>query len=104
ATRYGIATVTIDHCNHVGRLGEYVEAITQRAMIGLALCNADAAVAPFGGFARVMGTNPIAWAVPRADPAEPLLSDFATSGVAEGKLRVARAKGELVPAGLVVDR
>jgi LDH2 family malate/lactate/ureidoglycolate dehydrogenase len=104
AREHGIAAVTIDECNHIGRLGEYVETITQSEMVGIALCNADPAVAPFGGFVRVMGTNPIAWAVPRAERSEPLLSDFATAGVAEGKLRVARAKGEHVPKGLVVDR
>lgn len=104
AREYGVAVVTIDRCNHIGRLGEYVETITQSEMVGLALCNADPAVAPFGGFARLMGTNPIAWSVPRALRGEPLLSDFATAGVAEGKLRVARAKGEQVAAGLVVDR
>lgn len=104
AREYGVAAVTIDRCNHIGRLGEYVESITQSDMIGLAVCNSDPSVAPYGGFLRVMGTNPIAWAVPRASRAEPLLSDFATAGVAEGKLRVARAKGEQVPAGLVVDR
>ncbi len=102
AAQYGVAAVTIDQCNHVGRLGEYVEAMARAGMIGVALCNVDPAVAPFGGFGRVMGTNPLAWAVPRAGN-EPLFSDFATSGVAEGKLRVARAKGERVEAGLIVD-
>ncbi len=103
AAEYGIAATTIDHCNHVGRLGEYVEGIAHAGMIGVALCNADPAVAPFGGFGRVMGTNPLAWAVPRAFGNEPVFSDFATSGVAEGKLRVARAKGERVEPGLIVD-
>lgn len=104
ARQYGVATVTIDRCNHIGRLGEYVEAVTKSDMIGLALCNSDPSVAPFGGFMRIMGTNPVAWAVPRALRSEPLFSDFATAGVAEGKLRVARAKGERVADGLVVDK
>ena len=103
AAEYGVAATTIDHCNHVGRLGEYVEMMAHAGMIGIALCNVDPAVAPFGGVGRVMGTNPLAWAVPRAGENAPLFSDFATSGVAEGKLRVARAKGERVEPGLIVD-
>lgn len=104
AKQYGIAAVTIDRCNHVGRLGEYVETMARAGLIGIGMCNGDAAVAPFGGFGRVLGTNPFAWSAPRGGGHDPLLSDFATSGVAEGKLRVARAKGEHVAPGLIVDR
>ncbi len=101
---YGVGAVTIDHCNHIGRLGEYVESMSQAGLIGMALCNAEPVVAPFGGREGRMGTNPIAWAVPLGAGQPPLLVDFATAGVAEGKLRVARAKGETVPPGLILDR
>lgn len=104
AREYGVAAVTIDRCNHVGRLGEYVETLARAGLIGIGMCNGDPAVAPFGGFGRVLGTNPFAWAAPRGNGHDPLLSDFATSGVAEGKLRVARAKGETVAPGLILDK
>jgi uncharacterized oxidoreductase len=68
------------------------------------MCNHYPNVAPFGSRERVMGTNPIAWSVPRASGFEPIVVDFATSAVAEGKLRVARAKGETVAPGLIIDR
>jgi uncharacterized oxidoreductase len=83
-------------------LGEYVELIAQNGMLGMALCNADPAVAPYGGRQRMMGTNPIAWAAPRQH-GPPIVLDFATAAVAEGKLRVARARGEQVPYGVIVD-
>jgi uncharacterized oxidoreductase len=51
-----------------------------------------------------MGTNPIAWAVPRADGKPPICLDVATAGIAEGKLRVARSRGLPIPVGNVVDR
>jgi uncharacterized oxidoreductase len=51
-----------------------------------------------------MGTNPIAWAVPRAADQPPICLDVATAGIAEGKLRVARAKGLTIPEGNVLDR
>jgi uncharacterized oxidoreductase len=50
-----------------------------------------------------MGTNPFAWAVPRGEGREPVCLDVATAGIAEGKVRVARGKGELVPPGYLVD-
>jgi uncharacterized oxidoreductase len=103
AHQFGLAAVTIDHCVHIGRVGEYVSTIAQAGMIGLAMCNHSPAVAPFGSRERVMGTNPMAWAVPRAVGFEPVVVDFATSAVAEGKLRVARAKGEMVAPGLIID-
>jgi LDH2 family malate/lactate/ureidoglycolate dehydrogenase len=104
AMENGVGAVTILRCGHVGRLGEYVELIANAGLIGMALCNAGPAVAPYGGYKPLMGTNPIAWAVPRGVDQPPLIVDFATAGVAEGKLRVSRAKGERVAAGLVVDR
>lgn len=103
AQENGIGAVTIIRCGHVGRLGEYVEMIANAGLIGMALCNAGPSVAPYGGYKPLMGTNPIAWGVPRGADQPPLVVDFATAGVAEGKLRVSRAKGEQVAPGLVVD-
>ncbi len=103
ARDYGIGATAIDHCNHIGRLGEYAEQIARAGMIGLAVCNAEPAVAPYGGRRRVLGTNPIAIAAPRGVGEAPLLVDFATAGIAEGKLRVAAAKGEQIGMGLVID-
>jgi uncharacterized oxidoreductase len=67
------------------------------------MSNAGPAVAPYGGRARVLGTNPFAWAIPRGEEKPPISFDIATSGVAEGKLLVARSKGAQVAPGLIVD-
>lgn len=103
AREHAIGLVTIVNCNHIGRVGEYVATIAGANMIGMAMCNAGPAVAPFGGYQRVMGTNPLAIAAPCGGGQPPIVLDFATAGVAEGKLRVAKSKGELVAPGLVVD-
>ena len=103
AAQTGVAAVAIDHCNHIGRLGEYATMIANAGMLGFVTCNAGPAVAPFGGRARVFGTNPVAFAVPRLNGKRPVLVDFATAGVAEGKVRVALAKGVQVPPGNIVD-
>jgi uncharacterized oxidoreductase len=103
AREHGVGAVTISNCNHIGRLGEYVAAIAAQDQIGLAMCNAGPAVAPFGGARRVLGTNPFACAVPSGPDRDPILVDFATSGVAEGKLKMARAKGEMIAPGLLLN-
>ncbi len=100
---YGVGTVVMRRSNHIGRLGAYVEQIAAANMVGMAFCNASALVAPFGSSQRVMGTNPFAWAAPGGPGRPALVLDFATAIVAEGKLRVARAKGELLEPGLIVD-
>lgn len=101
----GLAAVAIRHCGHIGRLGGWVEAVAKEGLIGLvvvgALGQGLGGATAFGGAARVLGTNPWAIGVPVAD-GEPVIMDFATSAVAEGKLRVARAKGQNVPPGWIV--
>ncbi len=100
----GTAAVAVSNCNHVGRLGEYVEIVARGGLIGLAFCNSGPIVAPHGGRTRLLGTSPMACAVPRADGADPVLIDLATSATAEGKLRVARDKGDAIPPGQILDR
>jgi LDH2 family malate/lactate/ureidoglycolate dehydrogenase len=103
AREHGVAAVAIRRGAHIGRLGEYVEALALEGFVALAFCNTDPTVAPFGGRERRLGTNPLAWAAPRRAPSPPLVMDWATAAVAEGKLAVAQARGERAPEGAVVD-
>src|SRR5207244_1853691 len=80
----GVAAVKIRHCNHIGRLGHWVEQLAGAGMTGFVGCNTGVCVAPYGGRTRMLGTNPFAWAAPRRD-GPPLLVDFATAAVPEGK-------------------
>jgi LDH2 family malate/lactate/ureidoglycolate dehydrogenase len=102
ASECSVAAVSIRNCNHVGRLGEYVATLAEAGLMGLAFCNSGAVVAPFGGTGRALGTNPFAWAAP-GGPHGPLVLDFSTAGIAEGKLRVAAAEGRSVGQGFIVD-
>jgi LDH2 family malate/lactate/ureidoglycolate dehydrogenase len=104
ARAHGVGAVTLYRGNHVGRLGEYPTMIAQAGRAGIVFANIGPAVAPFGGRQRLMGTNPMAWAVPRAPNHEPIVLDFATSVLAEGKVRVALDKGQTVPPGVILDR
>lgn len=101
----GLAATGLFNCNHVGRLGEWVQMAADTGLIGLAFCNGGrpgGLVAPFGGAGRFLGTNPIAAAVPVAGR-PPVVIDFATSIAPEGKVRVARNKGETLPEGWILD-
>lgn len=102
----GIGMVVLGHCDHTGRVGEYVVSAAQAGMIGQLTCNGSlpgGIVAPYGGARRALGANPIAWALPAADR-PPIFFDFATSIVAHGKLQVAADRGEQVPEGWILDK
>lgn len=103
AKQFGIGAASVMNCNHIGRIGQYAEQLAEDGLVSLIWCNADPAVAPFGGSERMLGTNPLAVGVP-VPGQPPFLLDFATAAAAEGKLRVARAKGEHVPPGAIVDK
>jgi uncharacterized oxidoreductase len=100
----GIAAVTLVHASHVGRLADYAEMAARAGLVGLLWVNAvhGLNVAPWGGAARRLGTNPHAVGIPGPDgPA--MLLDFATSVVAEGKLRVKRNRKQPAPPGWFLD-
>lgn len=104
--KHDLAAVGVTRTFHIGRLGDYPERAAREGYIALAWANglrSPASVAPFGGKKAAHGTNPIAVAVPRPDGMEPIVVDFATSVLAEGKLRVARNRGSSVPPGVILD-
>jgi len=101
-TAQGIGAVAIASCNHIGRLGEYVQRIAEARCVGIAFCNAGPIVAPQGGSRRTFGTNPMAWSAPRSGE-EPLVLDFATAGVAEGKVRMSLVRDQDVQDGVLID-
>ncbi|TDV52170.1 Ldh family oxidoreductase [Actinophytocola oryzae] len=99
----GSGVAVIRECNHIGRVGEYVAALAERDLVAIAFGNTHPAVAPHGGRERRLGTNPLAWAAPRARGRPPIVMDWASSVVAEGKLGHARERGEPVAEGLIRD-
>lgn len=102
AKQHALAAVWLRNSAHIGRLGEYVLMAVEHGLIGFMTCNSSQLTAPYGGVDRVFGTNPFAYAFPRSGA--PFLMDFATSVTAEGKLRVALAKGVPIPEGQILDR
>lgn len=105
ARAQGLAAVALRGANHVGRLADYAEMAAQAGLIGLLWANARGGlnVAPWGGAARRLGTNPHAIAVPGPHGVVAMSHDFASSVWAEGKLRVKFNRGETVPPGIMLN-
>jgi len=102
ARSHTIGLVGVFNCNHIGMLAHYPMMALEHDMVGITLCNSSPEVAPFGGRARKLGTNPIAIAIP-ANKEKPIVLDMATSVVAAGKVRARFAKGDKLPEGWVID-
>jgi uncharacterized oxidoreductase len=100
----GLSAASMSHTSHVGRLSDYAELAAAAGLVSMvwANCVHGLNVAPWGGAARRLGTNPHAVAVPGVNgPA--MVLDFATSVVAEGKMRVKRNRKQPAPPGWFVD-
>ncbi len=105
ARLHGISLATLTNVGHVGRVGEWVELIASDGYVALAWCNGGdpgGNVVPFGGREARLGTNPMAYAIP-ATGRPPVVADFSTSIVAEGKVRVFLHDGRELPEGWIVD-
>ena len=103
AVTAGTGWVATRNSNHFGIAGYYAMMPLKHDMIGICLTNANPLVAPTFSISRMMGTNPIAVAIP-ALKQPPFVADFATTPIARGKLAVAEKKGEKVPIGFVQDK
>jgi uncharacterized oxidoreductase len=99
----GLAAVALRNAGHIGRVGDWAEMATDAGLVSVHFVNAAGSllVAPFGGVERIFSTAPYCVGIPRPDGA-PLILDFATSVVAEGKVLVASRGGKKLPADALV--
>jgi ureidoglycolate dehydrogenase (NAD+) len=102
AASTGIGYVGVAHSSHFGAAGYYATLALRRDMIGLCMTNADPCMAAVGSRLPVIGTNPIAFAIPAGEE-RPVFLDIATSVVAVTKVMIAKAMGRPVPAGWLRD-
>ena len=96
AKEAGIAYVGVEQTSHSGTMAYYVKKAAEEELIALAMCQSDPMAVPFGGTRNYFGTNPIAFAAPRAGH-EPIVFDMATTVQAWGKILDARAKKSADP-------
>lgn len=102
AGQVGTGWVSTHNSSHFGIAGYYSMMALEKDMIGVAMTNANALVAPTHSKSRMLGTNPIAVAIP-AGQHPPFVADFATTPIARGKLKIKGQKGEDIEEGFVQD-
>ena len=104
AKKTGVGVGTLIHSGHIGRLGEYCEQAAADNMVSMIMVNTHGVarrVAPPGGTAPRLGTNPLGIGVPSKEGT--LILDFGTSATAEGKVRVKKIAGQTCPEGWLLD-
>ena len=102
ARKHGVAVATVRNATHFGVAGRYARMLAEAGLIGIVMCNSRAMMPAPGGREPVVGTNPLAIAVPCAGN-PPIVFDMAMSAAAMGRIRQAAQKGEAIPLGWAVD-
>ncbi|MBU6499096.1 MAG: Ldh family oxidoreductase, partial [Rhodospirillales bacterium] len=100
----GMAVIALRKSGHIGRIGDWGERAAEAGLVSIHFVNVENGelVAPFGGVDRRFSTNPFCVGIPSPGGAAPLLLDFATSLVAEGKVLVASRGGKKLPEGALI--
>ena len=103
AEEQGIGFVSVKDSGHFGIAGLFPMMALKKGFIGYVVSNSAPMMFPWGGKQRVIGNNPLAYALP-ADKFQPVVLDFSLSVVSSGKLILCRKKGEKIPLGWAVDK
>jgi len=100
----GLAAVALRNAGHIGRVGDWAEMAAAEGLVSVHFVNAAGSVlvAPYGGVERRLSTAPYCVGIPR-EGQRPIVLDFATSIVAEGKVLVASRGGKKLPQGALID-
>jgi len=100
----GLSMVALKNAGHIGRVGDWAEMAAEAGLVSVHFVNASGSVlvAPFGGSERRLSTAPFCVGVPRPG-APPIVLDFATSVVAEGKVFVASQGGKKLPENALIN-
>jgi hydroxycarboxylate dehydrogenase B len=100
----GLAAIALRNAGHIGRVGDWAEMAAAEGLVSVHFVNAAGSllVAPFGGVEKRLSTAPYCVGIPRQGQ-DPIVLDFATSIVAEGKVLVASRGGKTLPDGALID-
>ena len=104
ARAHGVAVLGLHNAHHIGRIGHWAEQCLDAGLVSIHFVNvlSRPIVAPWGGRDARFGTNPVCIGIPRPGQ-DPILLDFATSRIAQGKTRVAHNQGKALPSGILID-
>lgn len=101
AKAHGVAAVGIRNSNHLGTALYFTLRAARQGCVAFLSTNASPAMAPWGGRKKTVGTNPWSWGCP-AGAYAPMVLDIANTGVARGKVYLARQKGHPIPEGWAI--
>ncbi len=102
AKAHGVAAVAVRDSNHFGTCMYYTRMAAEQGCVMMLTTNGGPAIAPWGGRKKLIGTNP--WSVSAPSGAHPpFMMDMANTGVARGKIYLARQRRESIPEGWALD-
>ena len=102
AEKSGIGIVSVRNSNHYGIAGYYAKLASNKGLIGFSCTNSEAIMVPTFSRIAMLGSNPIAIAVP-AKPHD-FLFDASTTVVTRGKLEVYNKMDKPLPPGWALDQ
>jgi LDH2 family malate/lactate/ureidoglycolate dehydrogenase len=102
AKSHGIGAVALRNSNHFGTAMYFTLMAAREGCVGFLSTNASPAMAPWGGRKKTVGTNPWSWAAPAGSHA-PMVLDIANTGVARGKIYLAKQRGLPIPEGWAIN-
>ncbi|MGA2466816.1 MAG: Ldh family oxidoreductase [Thermodesulfobacteriota bacterium] len=100
---YGIGWVSVKDSGHFGVAGLFSMMAAEKDLIGYVITNSAPMMAPYGGRERILGNNPLSYALP-TDKYPPVVLDMSISVVSSGKLILCRKKGEKIPLAWAYDK
>ena len=103
AKQSGLCMTTVKGSNHYGIAGHYALMAVEAGLIAMSMTNSGSLTAPTFGAKAMLGSNPIAFAVPMGPGKDPFVLDMATSTVAYGKIEIAQRARKPIPAGWAID-
>jgi LDH2 family malate/lactate/ureidoglycolate dehydrogenase len=102
AHTHGVGVVAVRNSNHFGTAAYFTRMAARDGCVAILTTNASPAMAPWGGRAKTIGTNPWSIAAPAGEH-DVMVMDVANTAVARGKVYLARQRGEQIPAGWALD-
>ena len=103
AKSLGCAVLTIRNSYNCGVLGYHVERLARDGLVAIGFTNAPASIAPAGGQKPVVGTNPVALAVPSDSGGVAFVLDQSASVVAKSEIMARSREGRAIPEGWALD-
>jgi LDH2 family malate/lactate/ureidoglycolate dehydrogenase len=103
AKEHGVGMVAVRRAGHSGRLADYIEMASAQGLIAMGAASVGSPTTTlYGGMKPIIGTNPVAFGVPRRN-GQPILLDFATASMSMGEIQRRVAKGAPIPDGVMLD-